>query len=74
MRVPTVKQCRYLLPLCSGGAGLSRRKRDVDPLLRWGWVTAEWIAPYYQWVRVTPDGLRAVADGVERYGRPDDAR
>lgn len=71
MRTPTEKQFEILLSLASGGAGLSRTKRDTDPLLRWGWVAAEWKPPYYQWVRITPDGLRALAVAVERYGLPD---
>jgi hypothetical protein len=68
---PTDKQGRYLLLLGGGNAGLSARKREVDPLLKRGWVTAEWHAPYYQWVRITPDGLRALAEHVEKRGLPD---
>lgn len=70
MRAPTEKQYRTLLTLGSGAAGLSWRKRDVDSLLRRGWVTALWKAPYYQQVQITPDGLRALADAVERHGLP----
>ncbi|MBA3565227.1 MAG: hypothetical protein H0W31_00040 [Actinobacteria bacterium] len=40
-------------------------------MLRHGWVTAEWKPPYYQWVRITADGLRALAFAVEKYGLPD---
>ena len=70
-RVPTEKQYRTLVALGDGSAGLSRGKRDTDPLLRRGWVTAEWRPPYYQWVRITPEGLRALATAVERYGLPE---
>ena len=69
-RTPTEKQYQRMRPLGDGAAGLSRSKRDIDPLLRHGWVTAEWRPPYYQMVRLTPDGLRALADAVERYGWP----
>lgn len=71
MRAPTVKQHGALRALASGGAGLSWGKRVTDPLIRRGWVTAEWEPPYYQWVRITPDGLRALADAVERDGLPE---
>jgi hypothetical protein len=71
MRVPTERQYERLLNLGSGAAGLSCNKRDTEPLLRHGWVTAEWRPPFYQWVRITPDGLRALAEAVERYGLPD---
>jgi hypothetical protein len=70
-KVPTEKQYRLLRPLGDGSAGLSWGKRDTEQLLRRGWVTAEWRKPYYQMVRITPDGLRALAAGVERYGLPD---
>jgi hypothetical protein len=69
-RVPTEKQYAILRMLGSGAAGLSFTKRAAEPLLRRGWVDAEWRAPYYQFVRITPDGLRALADAVEKYGLP----
>ena len=69
--MPTAKQYRSLRILGSGAAGLSWRKRDTEPLIRWGWVTAKLDGPYYQWVRITPDGLRALALAVEKYGLPD---
>jgi hypothetical protein len=67
----TWKQYDRLRGLGTGAAGLSWRKRDTEPLLRRGWITADWQPPFYQWVRITPDGLRALAQGVERYGLPD---
>lgn len=67
----TEKQYRTLLGLGSGNAGIAWRKRTVEPLLRHGWVTAEWREPFYSWVRITPDGLRALALAVERYGLPE---
>ncbi|MEQ9319007.1 MAG: hypothetical protein RIF41_07590 [Polyangiaceae bacterium] len=71
MRTPTEKQYRTLINLASGSAGLSWTRRDTRPLLNHGWVTAELRDRYYQWVRITPDGLRAVALAVEKYGLPD---
>lgn len=71
MRAPTEKQYGQLRALGSGSAGLSWGKRATEPLLRRGWVTAELSGRYYQWVRITPDGLRALAIAVERYGLPD---
>ncbi len=67
---PTEKQYRTLLNLGSGAAGLSVTKRRAEPLMRHGWVTADWRPPYYQWMRITPDGLRALALGVEKFGLP----
>jgi hypothetical protein len=69
-RVPTEKQYDKLRCLGSGSAGLSWRKRDTEQLLQPGWVTADWQPPYYQWVRITADGLHALARAVERYGLP----
>ncbi len=68
---PTQKQYDVLRNLGGGAAGLSRKKRETEVLLRRGWVTAEWHAPYYQWVRITPDGLRSLALGVEKFGLPE---
>ncbi len=70
-RVPTQKQFGLLLRIGSGNAWLSAGKRDTEALLRRGWVTAEWKPPYYQWVRITADGLRALGDGVDKYGLPE---
>lgn len=69
-RCPTEKQYGRLLGLGSGAAGLSWGKRDTESFIRRGWLTAEWVAPYYQWVRITPAGLRALAAAVDRYGLP----
>lgn len=71
MRVATERQYRLLLNLGSGSAGLSWGKRNTEQLTRRGWATAQWTPPYYQWVRITPEGLRALATAVERYGLPD---
>jgi hypothetical protein len=71
MKTPTENQYRILRILGGGAAGLSFTKRQTDPFLKRGWVMAEWAPPYYQFVRITPDGLRALALAVERYGLPD---
>jgi hypothetical protein len=70
-RCPTEKQYRTLLNLGSGASGLSWGKRHTEMFLRRGWVTAEWKPPYYQWVRITPEGVRALALGVEKFGLPE---
>ena len=69
-RVPTERQYQLLLSIGSGAAALSRTKRDTEPLLRHGWVTADWRPPYYQFVRITAAGLHALARAVERFGLP----
>lgn len=71
VRVPTEKQYELLRILASGSAGLSWRKRHAGPLLRRGWCSAELCNGLYQWVRITPDGLRALASAVEKFGLPD---
>lgn len=70
-RKPTQKQYEILLMLGNGNAWLSATKGRCEPLLRRGWVTADWRPPYYQFVRITPDGLRALAVAVETFGLPE---
>lgn len=70
-RAPTENQYRRLRILASGAAGLSWGRRDTEPMLRRGWVTAERSDSYYQWVRITADGLRALALAVEKFGLPE---
>lgn len=69
MRTPTEKQHRLLLNLGNGAAWISANKRECEPLLQHGWVTTTHPAPGF--VRITPEGLRALAASVERYGLPD---
>lgn len=70
---PTERQYGVLRALGSGGALVVGTRRDVDPLARRGWVTGERVESDYPWawVRITPDGLRALARAVERYGLPE---
>lgn len=70
-RCPTEKQYETLRSLAGGAAGLSWGKRQTEQFLRRGWVTAEWRHPYYQLVRITQDGLRALAAAVEKFGLPE---
>lgn len=71
-RVPTKKQYDLILCLGSGAALVLGEKRRIEPLLKHGWVTSkEFDGRYYPWVRITPSGLRALADAVERYGLPE---
>ncbi len=75
MSVPGQKQYGILRCLGNGCAMVIGYKREIDPLLRRGWVTAEpkqdAKRSYYAWIRITPDGLRALALAVEKYGLPD---
>lgn len=74
VRRPTEKQYRLLLALGSGAIQVLGTKRETEPLLRHGWVTAELKEDKsypYAWVRITPNGLRALAIGVENYGLPE---
>ncbi len=71
--VPTVKQYDTLRTLGSGSAGIAWLKSRIAPLLRRGWVTDSddnSADRYTGFVRITPDGLRALAAAVERYGLP----
>jgi hypothetical protein len=71
---PTEKQYGYLRALASGAAIVIGGKRETEMYLRRGWVTAEWRDEKqypYAWIRITPEGLRALAVAVEKYGLPD---
>ena len=66
-RVPTAKQYALLLKLGSGAALVAGRERDVEPLIRRGWAHAQaHNEGYYELVRITPDGLRALLVGRKR--------
>lgn len=81
-RVPTVKQTRQLGVLGNPGLvcvtpGAGRMWRS---LLANGWIEQTWLdtSPASERggdvgpCRITPDGLRALAAGLERHGRPVD--
>lgn len=73
-RIPTEKQYRYLRTLGASSAIIIGQKRETEMYLRRGWVTAEYREEKqypYAWIRITPDGLRALALAVEKYGLPD---
>ena len=74
-RIPTEKQYAYLRGLGSGSALIVGQKRETEMYLRRGWVTAELREDEkqypYVWIRITPDGLRALALAVEKYGLPE---
>jgi len=69
--IPGEKQYRLLRLLGNGCALVVGYRREIGPLLRHGWVTADDKGDHYAWVRITPTGLRALADAVEKYGLPD---
>ena len=68
---PTEGQYRLLRALGNGSALVSGTRREVGPLIRRGWVDGRWTETGWAMVRITPDGLRALARAVERYGLPD---
>ena len=73
-RVPTEKQYRYLRSLSVGSAIIIGAKRETEMYLRRGWVTAEHRGDKqypYAWIRITPEGLRALADAFDVYGLPE---
>ena len=72
MRTPTERQYHLLRMLASGSACVVGRKRDWRPLGNHGWVSWRSEEPHgFVWVRITPDGLRALALAVEQYGLPE---
>ena len=70
-----VKQYATLRILGSGNAIICGTRRETEPLIRRGWVSFRTFDKHgYSFVRITPDGLRALALAVERYGLPELAR
>lgn len=76
MRKPTPAQADRLRVVASGSIVLFPKRTLWGPLLRRGWVerldsaetpTGGWLPP----LRITPGGLRALADALERDGWPD---
>lgn len=81
MRKPTEKQFRKLLVLRSAIA-LAPGFREWQPFVKHGWVEGAWghstdeisttgRRKRYPPLKLTPDGYRAVATGLELYGEPD---
>lgn len=83
-RVPTPKQMARLAALPVGTAVINPRRHDWRPLLNHGWVEAAfrdaWAnhslayepgGQYLPALRITSDGLRALADAVDKHGQPE---
>lgn len=75
-RNPTVRQAARLRLLGSGAIAVTPSRSDWMPLLRHGWVERAdpdltprggLLPP----LRITPDGLRALAAALERDGHPE---
>ena len=70
-RVPTVQQGGRLMALSSGNIALAPGRGDWGPLLRRGWVETidedDKDKRYLPPVRITPDGLRALAAAMEKH-------
>lgn len=74
MRVPTAGQFERLLSAGRGSVVLAPRRAEWMPLLRNGWVErVEGVSPrggVLPPLRVTAEGFRALARGLERHGWP----
>ena len=83
-RVPTKNQMARLALLPVGPCVLHPRRNDWRPLLNHGWVEAVWpkewemvgsaydgLHQYLPSLRISSDGLRALADAVEKHGQPE---
>lgn len=70
MRAPTEQQFADLLSLGGGSMVISGGTRRLRAMARRGWVTPT-PPDSDNGYRITPDGLRALAVGVERYGLPE---
>lgn len=68
MRPLTEQQFRRLAKLGNGAMLVSGNKRDWESLYKRGLIEGEIDARWLQGVTITPEGLRALADGLERYG------
>jgi hypothetical protein len=85
VRIPTPKQMAKLAALPLGTAVMNPRRHDFRPLLNHGWVEPVWdregsfdcaynpygSGSYLPPLRITPHGLRALADAIEKYGQPE---
>jgi len=82
-RIPTRNQMAKLAHLPVGTAVINPRRHDWRPLLNHGWVEAafstDWEnhslayepgGQYLPALRITADGLRALADAVDQHGQP----
>jgi hypothetical protein len=67
VRTPTEKQYEKLRVLNAGNVCVTATGRYWEPLIRNGWV--ERLDKCC--VRITPDGMRAVAAAMEKHGRPE---
>lgn len=70
-RCPTEKQYARMLMLASGAMLVSGADRGLRALVSRGWLAPEWPDKPDNGLRITPDGLRALARAVERYGLPE---
>lgn len=74
-RMPTDKQHAKLCALGVNYIVLAPRRGEWGPLLRRGWVEPirednpdkRYLPP----LRLTPDGMRAIAAYIDKYGQPD---
>lgn len=87
MRTPTPNQAALLAAVPIGTAVMTPCRHEWRPLLNHGWVEAlredDWAdhslaydgsTQYLPPLRITADGLRALADAIDKHGQPDLAR
>lgn len=70
-RVPTEKQYAHLLTLGNGCMIVSGGDRTTRAMVKRGWVTPDLPKWPDNGFRITPAGLRALAQAVEVHGLPD---
>lgn len=69
-RVPTVKQYGLLCIVGGPGWAFVCGRREHRPLVAHGWLAPQDPAVEDRMLRITPVGLRALADALETYGYP----
>lgn len=84
MTVPTKKQYELLRILGNGCIALAPGYREWQALVNRGWVRPAWTddlgvttrgrLKFWPPLRITVDGLHALAAAVDRYGWPEDKR
>lgn len=70
-RLPTGKQMRLLFVFGGGAMLVSGATREIRALVARGWLLSACPEAHPDnLLRITPAGLHALADAVERYGLP----
>lgn len=70
-RPPTEAQFESLLVFGGGAMLVSGADRRLKALIRRGWLAPDRPQDPFNGLRITADGCRAIAAGIERYGLPE---